>query len=74
MRTHPFDAVSFVFGAIFTALAAVVLTGVTTITLLDLRWLAPAALVVIGVVLVVTAARGEPGASDTTEVAERRDV
>jgi hypothetical protein len=59
MRTHPFDAVSFVFGAIFVAVSLLALTGVATITLLDLRWLAPAALVLVGVVLVVSAARGD---------------
>jgi hypothetical protein len=57
MRTHPFDAVSFVFGAIFVAVALLALTGIATITLLDLRWLAPAALVVVGAVLIVSAAR-----------------
>jgi hypothetical protein len=57
MRTHPFDAVSFVFGVIFVAVALLALTGIATITLLDLRWLAPAVLVVIGAVLIVSAAR-----------------
>jgi cytochrome c-type biogenesis protein CcmH/NrfF len=68
MRTHPFDAVSFVFGAIFTAVAVVVLSNVATITLLDLRWIGPAALVLIGVVLVVSAAR-----RDDTTVMEPAD-
>jgi drug/metabolite transporter superfamily protein YnfA len=66
MRTHPFDAVSFVFGAIFTVVALLALTGIATITLLDLRWLGPAALVLIGVVLVVSAAR-----RDTDELGAR---
>jgi hypothetical protein len=57
MRTHPFDAVSFVFGAIFAAVGLLALTGIATISLLDLRWLAPALLVLVGVVLVVSAAR-----------------
>jgi drug/metabolite transporter superfamily protein YnfA len=71
MRTHPFDAVSFVFGAIFTAVAVVVLSNVATITLLDLRWIGPAALVLIGVVLVVTAARRD---DRTTVEPSDRDV
>jgi hypothetical protein len=68
VRTHPFDAVSFVFGILFTAVAAIALTGVATITLLDLRWLGPAALVLIGVVLVVSAARSDNGAGPRDEV------
>jgi hypothetical protein len=75
MRTHPFDAVSFVFGVIFTAVAAIALTGVATITLLDLRWLGPAALVLIGVVLVVSAARSDNGSRPRDEIpgANRED-
>jgi drug/metabolite transporter superfamily protein YnfA len=69
VRTHPFDAVSFVFGAVFTAVAVVVLSDVATITLLDLRWIGPAALVLIGVVLVVTAARRDD--TPTVEPADR---
>jgi cytochrome c-type biogenesis protein CcmH/NrfF len=63
MRTHPFDAVSFVFGALFVLVAGLALGGVT-LTLLDLRWVAPAVLVVVGLVLVVSAARrgGDPDA------------
>jgi hypothetical protein len=69
MRTHPFDAVSFVFGAIFAAVGLLALTGVVTISLLDLRWLAPAVLVLVGVVLVVSAARRDTPAraGDGTE-------
>jgi hypothetical protein len=65
MRTHPFDAVSFVFGAIFTAVGLLAVTGIATISLLDLRWLAPAVLVLIGLVLVVSAARREAPARVT---------
>jgi putative Mn2+ efflux pump MntP len=66
MRAHPFDAVSFVFGVIFTAVAVVGLTDVATLSLVDLRWLGPAALVLVGAVLVVSAARhDEPRAVAT---------
>jgi branched-subunit amino acid permease len=57
VRTHPFDPVAFVFGVIFVAVAAVGLTDLATITLTDLRWIGPAALVLVGIVLVISAAR-----------------
>jgi branched-subunit amino acid permease len=60
VRTHPFDAVAFVFGAIFVTVATVGLTDVATFTLTDLRWLGPAALVLVGIVLTVSAARRDP--------------
>jgi putative Mn2+ efflux pump MntP len=67
MRAHPFDAVSFVFGVIFTAVAVVGLTDVATLSLVDLRWIGPAVLVIVGIVLVVSAARrDEPRAVATT--------
>jgi branched-subunit amino acid permease len=66
VRTHPFDPVAFVFGVIFVAVAAVGLTDLATITLTDLRWIGPAALVLVGIVLVISAARGDdqPSAED----------
>jgi branched-subunit amino acid permease len=59
VRTHPFDPVAFVFGVIFVAVAAVGLTDLATISLTDLRWLGPAALVLVGIVLVISAARSD---------------
>jgi branched-subunit amino acid permease len=71
MRTHPFDAVSFVFGIIFVAVAAVGLTDLATLSLSDLRWLGPVALVIVGIVLVVSASRSD--GRGVAEVAERSD-
>jgi cytochrome c-type biogenesis protein CcmH/NrfF len=75
MRTHPFDAVSFVFGVIFAAVAVVGLTDVATLSLVDLRWLGPAALVIVGIVLVVSAARrDDPHAVATSVDADDGDA
>jgi branched-subunit amino acid permease len=63
VRTHPFDPVAFVFGLIFVAVAAVGLTDLATITLTDLRWIGPAALVLVGIVLVISAARSDDAPS-----------
>jgi putative Mn2+ efflux pump MntP len=73
MRTHPFDAVSFVFGAIFVAVAAVGMTDLATLTLVDLRWIGPAVLVVVGVVLVISAARRDDRGEDAGAVTAGSD-
>jgi hypothetical protein len=77
MRRHAFDPLSFTFGALFLAVAAAGLTGPWSLRDLDLTWLGPALLVLLGVVVLLTAltprpaARGEPAeAGATTEPAE----
>ena len=59
MSKHRFDLLSFVFGALFATVGVLGLTDVAVITLADLRWLGPGALVLIGVALVVSAARSD---------------
>ncbi len=49
MKRHPFDAFSFVFGVALLALALVVATG--QVPRLQTAWLAPAALVTLGALL-----------------------
>lgn len=62
MRRHAFDPVSFTFGVLFLAVAAAGLTGPWALRDLDLAWLGPAALVLLGVVVLLTAQspRGAP--------------
>jgi len=60
MNTHRFDLIAFVFGALFAALGVIGLTEAALLTLTDLRWIGPAVLVLLGVALVVSAARREP--------------
>lgn len=57
MRTHRFDVLSFVFGALFVGIAVVALVDSLVITAADWRWLSPSLLVLIGLVLVLSAAR-----------------
>lgn len=62
MNTHRFDLIAFVFGALFAAIGVIGLTEAALLTLADLRWIGPAVLVLLGVALVVSAARREPRA------------
>lgn len=65
MQRHSVDALSLVFGLLFTAVAAVGLTDQLTLTVIDVRWIGPVLLVAIGIALVVTAGRNRNGKSDT---------
>ena len=64
MQRHSLDALSLVFGLLFTAVAAVGLTDQLTLTVIDVRWIGPVLLVAIGVALVVTAGRNRNGKHD----------
>lgn len=57
MRTHRFDLLSFVFGALFVAVGVVGVSDLAVLDLADLRWIGPGILVLIGVALVISAAR-----------------
>lgn len=57
MRTNRFDLLSFVFGALFTAIGVVGVSDRTVLDFADLQWMGPAVLVLIGVALVISAAR-----------------
>lgn len=50
MPRHPFDALSLVLGVIFAAVAALAFVGPTD-QIIDPRWVGPAILVIIGLVL-----------------------
>lgn len=69
MERHPLDLVSLTAGLIFTAAAAIGLSGALTLTLGDLRWIGPVLLVVFGIVLVATSVsrRGDGQTSNPTE-------
>jgi hypothetical protein len=58
VERHRFDILSFVFGLLFVLVAIVGLTDLVELTWLDLRWIGPAVLVGLGLVLVLTAGRG----------------
>ncbi|MEX2626298.1 MAG: hypothetical protein WD225_05405 [Ilumatobacteraceae bacterium] len=74
MRTHRFDLLSFVFGALFAAVGALGLTDVAVISLADLRWLGPGVLVLVGVALVVSAARRDGSPAVAVEADDRDDA
>ncbi|HSK23269.1 MAG TPA: hypothetical protein VK906_08845 [Egicoccus sp.] len=57
MRTNRFDLLSFVFGALFTAVGVVGVSDLAVLDFADLRWIGPGILVLIGVALVISAAR-----------------
>lgn len=57
MRSNRFDLLSFVFGALFVAVGAVGVSDMAVLDFADLRWIGPGILVLIGVALVISAAR-----------------
>lgn len=57
MTRHRFDPLSFVFGAVFVAVAAIGLIDRDLLTFTDLRWIAPALLVLLGALLLVLSGR-----------------
>ncbi len=57
MERHRFDPLSFIFGLLFVGVAGVALLSPELIALRDLRWVAPALLVVAGAVLLLSTAR-----------------
>ena len=64
MPRHPFDALSLVFGLIFGAVAALAFVGPAD-QIIDPRWLGPAILVIIGLVLLLPRrSRQKPPAPD----------
>jgi hypothetical protein len=71
VERHRFDTLSFVFGLLFVLVALIGLTDLVELTWFDLRWIGPAVLVGLGLVLVLTAGRGRTdrvpaGAHDPT--------
>jgi len=64
MERHHLDVLSLFSGLLFVAIAVVGLTDLITLSLADLRWLGPLAVVAFGVVLVVTSAGGRGEADD----------
>ena len=58
MRRHPFDALSFVFGVAFVALAGVMSTEAVDITSPGLRWISAIGLLMLGGMLLVGARPG----------------
>jgi len=61
MERHDLDVLSLFSGLLFVAVAVVGLTDLVTLSLADLRWLGPLAVVAFGVVLVVTSTGGRGG-------------
>jgi hypothetical protein len=64
VRRHPFDPVSLIFGLLFAAIAVLGLTDAVTLSYLDLRWIAPGALVLLGLALVLTSGRSHSVPAD----------
>jgi hypothetical protein len=59
MKRHPLDPFSLVFGAAFAALGLVFLFASIDVSALHLRWLWPMPLIVVGILIIALAARGE---------------
>lgn len=55
MRRHTFDPISFLFGLVFVGVAAFVMFGSFGVPSIDARWLAPAAILAAGVLLLGSA-------------------
>jgi hypothetical protein len=58
MERHDLDVLSLFAGLVFVAVAVLGLTDAVTLSVADLRWLGPVALVAFGVIMVVTAGSG----------------
>lgn len=67
MKRHPFDLLSFLFGAIFVAVAAAALLGIDLLDLQDVAWVIPTLLVILGAALLAGAA-GRRTDPDTAEI------
>ena len=68
MERHRFDAISFVFGILFLALAASAAVGEIDFFALEAKWVMPVALVAAGVaVLVATVPRGGNEESESSD-------
>ena len=74
MTRHRFDPLSFIFGALFVAVAAVGLIDRQLVTVTDLRWVAPGLLVALGALLLVLSGRRTGSDGDGAAVAESRDT
>lgn len=57
MTRHRFDPLSFVFGLVFVAIAVAGLTGPWPLRPVDLAWAGPGALILLGVVVLLSGAR-----------------
>lgn len=55
MRTHRFDLTSFLFGAVFVAIALIALLDSIVLRVDDWRWIGPGLLVALGIALLVSA-------------------
>lgn len=69
MERHKLDVLSLVFGLLFVGVAVIGLLDAVVLDVADLRWLGPLALVVFGVVLVLTAGsrRAERAATEPVD-------
>ena len=54
MKRHPFDPVAFIFGMIFLAVGIPMAFSDSGLTLFEGRWVAPAVLIVAGVVVLLS--------------------
>ena len=76
MTRHRFDPLSFIFGALFVAVAAIGLIDRELVAIADLRWIAPGLLVAAGALLLVLSARRagthDGGGADSTAGPEHR--
>lgn len=64
MERHRFDPVSFVFGVLFAAFGLLGLTDLFVLRAIDLRWIGPLLLVLVGLVLLLSSARGGSAGSE----------
>ena len=64
MERHHLDVLALFSGVVFVAIAIVGLTDTLVLSVADLRWLGPLAIVAFGVVLVVTSAGGRSRRSE----------
>lgn len=64
MTMHRFDPLSFVFGVVFVSVAVIGLLEPELLSLTDLRWVAPGALVVLGALLLALSGRSREDTPD----------
>ena len=72
MERHRLDVVSLIAGVVLCGIALVALTDAWVVTIADLRWIGPLALVALGVALVAAGGgTGDDVRDDTADTGER---
>ena len=74
MQSHPFDAISAFFGAVYAGIAALVLASDEVLFDLDADWIGPAVVVLLGLALLLTGLRSGRRRDEAVSAVEPGEV